>query len=104
MATQSTSSGLDAGHAQARRDGVAPAARRGCSARRASFLLSTAATSSPSFKSAQAASFEHAADSENDHFAFVPFCAFSILAQVSRSVTVRLKTGVPGVESGSTQK
>jgi hypothetical protein len=27
-----------------------------------------------------------------------------IFAHVSLSVTVRLKTGVPGVESGSTQK
>ena len=30
--------------------------------------------------------------------------ACAIFAQVSRSVTVRLKTGAPGVESGSTQK
>lgn len=29
---------------------------------------------------------------------------FSIFAQLSRSVTVRLKTGLPGVESRSTQK
>ena len=37
--------------------------------------------------------------SENDHFDF-----FSILAQVSRSATVRLKTSLSGVESGSTAK
>jgi len=30
--------------------------------------------------------------------------AFSILAHVSRSVIVRLKTGFPGAESGSAQK
>ena len=29
---------------------------------------------------------------------------FTIFAQASRNVTVRLKTGVSGVESGSTQK
>ncbi len=45
---------------------------------------------------------EKAADSEDDHFGCLP--RFSILAQVSRSATVRLKTGLPGVESGSTQK
>ena len=45
---------------------------------------------------------EQAADSEDDHFGCLP--RFSILAQVSFSVTVRLKTGLPGVESGSTQK
>ena len=37
-----------------------------------------------------------------DHF--LPFARFSILAHVSRSATVRLKTGLPALESGSTQK
>ena len=45
---------------------------------------------------------EQAADSENDHFGCLP--RFSILAKASFRVTVRLKTGLPGVESGSTQK
>jgi len=36
---------------------------------------------------------------------FLDFCAFSILAHVSRSDTVLLKTSFPGEEStGSTQK
>ena len=35
---------------------------------------------------------------------FVPPIFFSILAQLSRRVTVRLRTGCDGVESGSTQK
>src|SRR5205814_1400592 len=35
---------------------------------------------------------------------FAYFFFFSILAQVSRSVTARLKTGWPGAESLSTQK
>ena len=33
-----------------------------------------------------------------------PFIAFSIFAHESRRVTVRLKTSLPSVESGSTQK
>ena len=41
-------------------------------------------------------------DSQKNHF--FPCCAFSILAQVSRSPTVRLKTSLSGVESLSTQK
>ena len=45
---------------------------------------------------------EKSTDSEDDHFGCLP--RFSILANVSLSVTVRLKTGLPGVESGSTQK
>ncbi len=45
---------------------------------------------------------EKSTDSEDDHFGCLP--RFSILAKVSLSVTVRLKTGFPGVESGSTQK
>src|SRR5437879_3180459 len=45
---------------------------------------------------------ENAADSQNDHR--FPCCAFSILAQVSRSATVRLKTSFPPDESASTQK
>ncbi len=44
-----------------------------------------------------------AADAENDHFPFA-FCAFSILAQVSRSATVRLNTFVATLLSASTQK
>src|SRR6266702_2480405 len=35
---------------------------------------------------------------------YLPFCPFSILAQVSRSVTVRLNTSAPGRASRSTQK
>ena len=35
---------------------------------------------------------------------YLPFCPFSILAQVSRSVTVRLNTSAPGRVSRSTQK
>ena len=38
-------------------------------------------------------------DSDNDHAS-----RFSIFAHVSRNATVRLKTGFPGAESGSTQK
>ena len=34
----------------------------------------------------------------------LPFCPFSILAQVSRNVTVRLNTSAPGRASRSTQK
>ena len=45
---------------------------------------------------------QHAADSEDDHLDCLP--RFSILAQVSFRATVRLKTGLPGAESGSTQK
>ncbi len=44
---------------------------------------------------------EYSADSENVQLAFP---RFSIFAQVSLSATVRLKTGLPGVVSGSTQK
>ena len=40
--------------------------------------------------------------SENDHLP--PLSRFSIFAHVSRSVVVRLNTGFPGAESGSTQK
>jgi hypothetical protein len=35
---------------------------------------------------------------------YYPFVAFSIFAQVSRSVTVRLNTGFPGRASRSAQK
>ena len=42
---------------------------------------------------------EQTTESENDHFDF-----FSILAQVSRSATVRLNTGFSAVLSGSTEK
>ena len=35
---------------------------------------------------------------------YLPPCFFSTLAQVSFSATVRLKTGAPGLESGSAQK
>jgi hypothetical protein len=35
---------------------------------------------------------------------YLPLCPFSILAQVSRSVTVRLNTSAPGRASRSTQK
>src|SRR5262245_36027094 len=35
---------------------------------------------------------------------YLPFCPFSILAQVSRSVTVRLNTSAPGRVSRSAQK
>ena len=42
-----------------------------------------------------------AADSQNDH---LRLSRFSILAQVSFRASVRLNTGLPGVESGSTQK
>ncbi len=45
---------------------------------------------------------QDAADSQNDHA--LPCCAFSILPQVSRSASVRLKTSFSAVESGSTQK
>ena len=41
-------------------------------------------------------------DTENDHLPLFP--RFSILAQVSRSAAVRLKTSLPRVESRSTQK
>ncbi len=44
---------------------------------------------------------QHSADSE---YVQLPVPRFSILAQVSFNATVRLKTGDPGVESGSTQK
>ncbi len=44
---------------------------------------------------------QHSTDSEDVQF---PVPRFSILAQVSFRATVRLKTGEPGVESGSTQK
>ncbi len=44
---------------------------------------------------------EYSADSEDIQLAFP---RFSILAQVSLRATVRLKTGLPGVVSGSTQK
>src|SRR5204862_4713902 len=48
---------------------------------------------------------QNTADSEDVHRGVVaPFCAFSILAQVSRNTTVRLKTRCSGVESLSTQK
>ena len=47
---------------------------------------------------------QDAADSQDDHARVVPFCAFSILAQVSRNCTVRLNTSFSAVESGSTQK
>jgi len=45
---------------------------------------------------------EQAADPEDDHLGFEP--RFSIFAQVSFRATVRLKTGAPGLVSGSTQK
>ena len=47
--------------------------------------------------------FIQAAQAENDHLDFFSVF-FSILAQVSRSATVRLKTSFSGVESGSTEK
>src|SRR5262249_55676835 len=45
---------------------------------------------------------QNAADSQNDHLP--PFVCFSIFAHASFSPTVRLKTGLPGAESGSTTK
>ena len=71
-------------------------------ARRASFFCSTAATSSPSFRTAQAASFSKPPMPRM--IILFPSCVFSILAQVSRSATVRLNTSFPAAESGSTQK
>ena len=44
----------------------------------------------------------HRAPGDSLHYPL--FCAFSILAQVSRNGTVRLNTSFPSVESGSTQK
>ena len=54
------------------------------------------------FQNGASSVVEQTADPENDHP--FSFSVFSILAQVSRSATVRLKTGLAGVESKSTQK
>ena len=68
--------------------------------RRTSFDSSTAATNSPSLRMAVAAS---PSMPPIPRMIIWP-CRFSILAHVSRSATVRLKTGFPGVLSGSAQK
>ena len=70
---------------------------------RATLRSSTAATSSPSFSTAQAASLFRP---PKPRMIICDFFSdfFSILAQVSRSATVRLKTSFSGVVSGSTEK
>jgi hypothetical protein len=45
-----------------------------------------------------------AQDSADSEYVQLAFPRFSILAQVSLRATVRLKTGLPGIVSGSTQK
>ena len=96
-ATQSTASLGDAGQAQSRFDGFVGKLARFVPAR--DFLLFHRRRELAVLQHRAGRVVEQAAESENDHFDF-----FSILAQVSRSATVRLKTGFSGVLSGSTEK
>ncbi len=92
--------GLDAGHAQAGVDGL----RRQFAGLKTprDFLLLDGGDQLTVLQDRASGIVEQAADSQNDHP--FPFRVFSILAQVSRRVTVRLNTSFPGAESGSTQK
>ena len=85
------------GQAESRFDGVVRKLARFVPAR--DFLLLHGRRERAIFQDRASRFVEQTTESENDHFDF-----FSILAQVSRNATVRLKTGFSVVLSGSTEK
>ena len=106
MATASTCSGFDARQFQAGGDGLLRANRRPAPSAAAADELRffDGGDQFAVLQDGGGGVAHDAADSEDDHGWLLCLPRFSILAQVSRSGTVRLKTGLPGAESGSTQK
>ena len=104
MATASTCSGVDARQRETRGDGLlrqlrGAGVRAGFESLTAQLGFFDGRHQTAIAEDGRCGIAQNAADSQNDHFGFWPPCwafsAFSILAYVSRSATVRLKTSLP---------